>query len=229
MLLADYRMPQMNGIQFLEAAMDLFPAGPPGAAHRVRRHRRRDRRDQPGRRRPLPAQAVAPAGGEALPGARRAARGVGRRRPTRRPTEIRVIGHRWSAPSFKVRDFLARNLVPYRWFLADDPEGGRLLDRGGRHRDRRAAGHHHRGQVAGQPTRGGAGRQRRADHDPGVGLLRPGRGRRRARPGSARPSTAPPRGCAPCWSRSGPPVARPARAAGSRTTWAFPTACPARS
>ena len=24
-LLADYRMPQMNGIQFLEAAMDLYP------------------------------------------------------------------------------------------------------------------------------------------------------------------------------------------------------------
>jgi thioredoxin reductase (NADPH) len=26
-----------------------------------------------------------------------------------------------------VRDFLARNLIPYRWFLADDPEGSRLL------------------------------------------------------------------------------------------------------
>jgi len=26
LLLADYRMPQMNGIQFLESAMDLFPA-----------------------------------------------------------------------------------------------------------------------------------------------------------------------------------------------------------
>ncbi len=42
-------------------------------------------------------------------------------------TEIRVVGHRWSAPSFKVRDFLARNMVPYRWYLAEDPEGGRLL------------------------------------------------------------------------------------------------------
>ncbi len=38
-----------------------------------------------------------------------------------------MIGHRWSAPSFAARDFLARNAVPYRWFAADEPEGGRLL------------------------------------------------------------------------------------------------------
>ena len=77
-LLADYRMPEMNGIEFLEQAMDLVPARPAGAAHRLRRHRRRDPRDQRRRRRPLPAQAVGPAGGEALPGRRRAARGVAR-------------------------------------------------------------------------------------------------------------------------------------------------------
>ena len=41
--------------------------------------------------------------------------------------ETKVIGHRWSAPSFEVRDFLARNAVPYRWFAADEPEGVRLL------------------------------------------------------------------------------------------------------
>ena len=49
-------------------------AGPPRPAHRVRGHRCRDRRDQPGRRGPLPAQAVGAAGGEALPGGRRAGR-----------------------------------------------------------------------------------------------------------------------------------------------------------
>jgi thioredoxin reductase (NADPH) len=43
----------------------------------------------------------------------------------------RVVGHRWSAPSFKVRDFLARNLVAYRWYLSDEPEGARLLDAAG--------------------------------------------------------------------------------------------------
>ena len=50
-----------------------LPHRAPGAAHRLRRHRRRDHRDQ--RRRPglLPAQAVGPAGGEVLPGHRPAA------------------------------------------------------------------------------------------------------------------------------------------------------------
>src|SRR2546423_12282369 len=42
--------------------------------------------------------------------------------------DVKVVGHRWSAPSYKIRDFLARNLVPYRWFGADEPEGRRLLD-----------------------------------------------------------------------------------------------------
>jgi thioredoxin reductase (NADPH) len=41
--------------------------------------------------------------------------------------ETRVVGHRWSARSHEVRDFLARNQVPYRWHLSDEPEGARLL------------------------------------------------------------------------------------------------------
>ncbi len=45
--------------------------------------------------------------------------------------ETRVVGHRWSAPSFAARDFLARNLVPYRWILAEDSEGQRLLSAAG--------------------------------------------------------------------------------------------------
>ena len=47
--------------------------------------------------------------------------------PDAEMAEIKVIGHRWSAPSFEVRDFLARNAVPYRWLACDEPEGGRLL------------------------------------------------------------------------------------------------------
>ena len=47
------------------------PPGPPRAADGVRRHRGGDRGDQRRRRRPLPAQAVGPARGEALPGRRR--------------------------------------------------------------------------------------------------------------------------------------------------------------
>jgi thioredoxin reductase (NADPH) len=41
--------------------------------------------------------------------------------------ETKIIGHRWSAPSYQVREFLARNQVPYRWYSADEPEGERLL------------------------------------------------------------------------------------------------------
>ena len=43
----------------------------------------------------------------------------------------RCVGHRWSAQSFEVRDFLARNAVPYRWYTIDEPEGARLLDAAG--------------------------------------------------------------------------------------------------
>ena len=42
--------------------------------------------------------------------------------------ETKVIGHRWSPQSFEIRDFLARNAVPYRWFGADEPAGQRFLE-----------------------------------------------------------------------------------------------------
>jgi len=42
---------------------------------------------------------------------------------------IRVIGHRWSEASHGAKDFLARNLVPYKWMdLATDPEAAQLLE-----------------------------------------------------------------------------------------------------
>jgi thioredoxin reductase (NADPH) len=41
--------------------------------------------------------------------------------------EVKIVGHRWSAPSFRARDLLARNAVPYAWYSADEPEGERLL------------------------------------------------------------------------------------------------------
>ena len=51
-----------------------------------------------------------------------------------RPTfeGIRVLGTRWSRPSYELRDFLARNHVPYQWIdveaSANDPETKRLLE-----------------------------------------------------------------------------------------------------
>ena len=45
---------------------------------------------------------------------------------------IRVLGTRWSPKSYELRDFLARNRVPYQWidveFSANDPETKQLLD-----------------------------------------------------------------------------------------------------
>ena len=40
----------------------------------------------------------------------------------------RVVGHRWSAESHRIRDYLARNQVPFHWFDADvSSEAKRLL------------------------------------------------------------------------------------------------------
>ena len=45
--------------------------------------------------------------------------------------ETKIVGHRWSARSSEVREFLARNQVPYRWYSAEEPEGQRLLTAAG--------------------------------------------------------------------------------------------------
>lgn len=129
-MIADYRMPTMNGVQFLEAAMDLFPL-----ARRVL----------------LTAYADTGAAIDAInivdldhyllkpwsPPEENlypvldALLDVWASAPDPGVGETRIVGHRWSAPSFAVREFLARNLVPYRWIAADEPEGGRLLDAAG--------------------------------------------------------------------------------------------------
>jgi thioredoxin reductase (NADPH) len=44
----------------------------------------------------------------------------------------RVIGHRWSAPSHEVKDFLTRNQVPFKWLeLERDGEAATLLEASG--------------------------------------------------------------------------------------------------
>jgi thioredoxin reductase (NADPH) len=44
-------------------------------------------------------------------------------------TGIRVIGNRWSAETFQIKDFLARNLVPYQWLdIERDAEATTLLE-----------------------------------------------------------------------------------------------------
>jgi thioredoxin reductase (NADPH) len=42
---------------------------------------------------------------------------------------LRIIGHRWSLNDFRVRNFLSRNHVPYRWLdAAASPEAAKLLE-----------------------------------------------------------------------------------------------------
>src|SRR2546423_14482324 len=49
---------------------------------------------------------------------------------------IRVVGHRWSAPSHAVKDFLTRNQLPFKWLELDrDAEADRLLEANGGDRD----------------------------------------------------------------------------------------------
>jgi len=126
-ILADYRMPEMNGIEFLEQAMDVYPGA---------------------RRALLTAYADTGAAIEAInvvdldyyllkpwdPPEEKLYPVVDALLETwlasdyRPVPETKLVGHRWSARSSEVREFLARNQVPYRWYAADEPEGRRLLE-----------------------------------------------------------------------------------------------------
>lgn len=48
-------------------------------------------------------------------------------------TGLRLIGHQWSPRSHEVKDFLASNLIPYRWLeIERDAEARRLLEANGK-------------------------------------------------------------------------------------------------
>ncbi|MBY8878819.1 FAD-dependent oxidoreductase [Actinacidiphila acidipaludis] len=125
-ILADYRMPEMNGIEFLERAMDIHPGArrilltayaDTGAAIDAINvvdldHYLLKPWDPP-------EEKLYPVLDDLLD-----AWLSSDHRPV---PETKVVGHRWSARSTGVREFLARNQVPYRWYLSDQPEGQRLL------------------------------------------------------------------------------------------------------
>ena len=181
-ILADYRMPHMNGIDFLEQAMDLFPNA---------------------RRALLTAYADTDAAIQAInvvdvdqyllkpwePPEEKLYPVVDELITTwqstgdQAVTETKVIGHHWSQPSYEIRDFLARSSVPYRWYAADEPAGQRLLTRRRRRRVRRAGRHRPRRHGAAQPLDRRARGGHRADHHAVGRVLRPGH--RRRRPGRA--------------------------------------------
>jgi thioredoxin reductase (NADPH) len=125
-LLADYRMPEMNGIDFLEMAMDLFP--------RARRALLTAYADTDAAIAAInvvdvdayllkpwdpPEEKLYPVVDGMLT--------AWRETPDPEVEGVKLVGHRWSAPSFRARDLLARNAVPYTWFSVDEPEGQRIL------------------------------------------------------------------------------------------------------
>ncbi len=129
-ILADYRMPELNGIEFLERAMDIYPGArrvlltayaDTGAAIDAINvvdldHYLLKPWDPPEEKLYPVVDALLDAWLES----------------DHRPVpETKVVGHRWSARSSEVREFLARNQVPYRWYQSDEPEGQRLLDAAG--------------------------------------------------------------------------------------------------
>jgi thioredoxin reductase (NADPH) len=128
---ADYRMPQMSGIEFLEEAMDIFPM-----ARRVLLTAYADTHaaidainvvdldhyllkpwDPPEEKLYPVIDALIDAwrstGERAIP-------------------HTKIIGHPWNARSSEVREFLARNRLYYTWFRADEPKGKQLLEAAGR-------------------------------------------------------------------------------------------------
>src|SRR6059058_237362 len=131
LLLADQRMPQMDGVNFLTEAMDIHPQAKRAlltayadtnaaidAINEARVHYYLMKPWDP------PEEKLFPALDDLLHD------WTATFRP---PYEgIRVLGTRWSTRSYELRDFLARNQVPYQWIDVElaqtDPEVRGLVD-----------------------------------------------------------------------------------------------------
>src|SRR5438132_1197539 len=137
LLLADHRMPEMTGVEFLEQSRQFFPK-----ARRVLLTAYADTDAAIGainradvdyymlKPRDPPQEKLYPVLDDLLEDWKMQDRLTSDDR-------IRVVGHRWSAPSHAVKDFLTRNQVPFKWLeLERDPEAARLLAANGGDRER---------------------------------------------------------------------------------------------
>jgi thioredoxin reductase (NADPH) len=131
LLIADQRMPQMDGVGFLTEAMDIHPQAKRAlltayadtnaaidAINEARVHYYLMKPWDP------PEEKLFPALDDLLHD------WIAQFRP---PYEgIRVLGTRWSSHSYDLRDFLGRNQVPYQWIdvelASTDPEVRRLVE-----------------------------------------------------------------------------------------------------
>jgi thioredoxin reductase (NADPH) len=131
LLLADQRMPQMDGVGFLTQAMDIHPQAKRAlltayadtnaaidAINEARVHYYLMKPWDP------PEEKLFPALDDLLHD------WTAQFRPLYEG--IRVLGTRWSSRAYELRDFLGRNQVPYQWIdvevASTDPEVRRLLD-----------------------------------------------------------------------------------------------------
>jgi thioredoxin reductase (NADPH) len=131
LMLADQRMPHMNGVEFLQEGMQIFPeakralltayADTSAAISAINEANINYFFMKPW---DPPAENLYPQLDDLLDDWR----------ASYRPAfeGIRVLGTRWSPRSYEMRDFLARNHVPYQWIdvelAASDPETKRLLE-----------------------------------------------------------------------------------------------------
>jgi len=134
LMLVDQRMPQMNGVTFLTEAMTLFPdakramltayADTDAAIRAINEAKIQHYLLKPW---DPPEQNLYPVLDDLLEDWQAAYRPPF--------SGLRVLGNRWSPKSYELRDFLAKNQVPYQWMDVEaaerDPEVRQAIDQAG--------------------------------------------------------------------------------------------------